>query len=69
MPAIGMVENVSTNTIALWLTADGWVPNNDRLPLPIPRPLSKSSFVAIAGDRNGAMALSLASLSFDGTRF
>jgi uncharacterized protein YjlB len=40
MPVARMVEDPSTNATALWLTADGWVPNNDRLPLILYRAIS-----------------------------
>jgi hypothetical protein len=31
MPVARMMEDASKNAVALWLTADGWVPNNKRL--------------------------------------
>jgi uncharacterized protein YjlB len=33
MPLARKVDDPPANAIALWLTADGWVPNNERLPL------------------------------------
>jgi uncharacterized protein YjlB len=33
MPVARKVEHAASNAVALWLTADGWVPNNSLLPL------------------------------------
>lgn len=33
MPVSRKVEDATSNAVALWLTADGWVPNNERLPM------------------------------------
>ena len=33
MPVTRKAEHAVTNAVALWLAADGWVPNNGRLPL------------------------------------
>jgi uncharacterized protein YjlB len=50
MPVARKIEDTASNAAALWLTTDGWVPNNERLPMI----LYRAAILAEAADPAGA---------------